>query len=329
MKYYIIAGEASGDLHASNLIREIRSEDPGATFRCWGGDLMEEQGGVVVRHFKDLAFMGFWEVLTNLRTIMNNFKFCEKDILAYNPDVVILVDYPGFNLRVAEFASKHNLKVFYYISPQLWAWRSSRVKKIRKYVDKMFVILPFEKEFYHKHGYEVEFVGHPLLDVILRDKEAGSKPGFLAANGLPAKPVIALLPGSRRQEIRIMLEIMLKVIPEFPAYQFVIAGAPSVPDSFYKEITRRPGCGDRNRADPRTPQELAGSPCHLGDSHAGNSAPRRSGGGMLQGKCRFIPDREADRPCGIHFARQPDHGQGGGEGADPGRPDPGKPCIGA
>jgi lipid-A-disaccharide synthase len=238
MKYYIIAGEASGDLHASNLIREIRRFDIDASFRCWGGDLMEKEGAVIVRHFRDLAFMGFWEVFINLRTILKNFRFCERDILSYKPDVLILVDYPGFNLRMAQFASKINLKVFYYISPQLWAWRSSRVRKIRKYVDKMFVILPFEKEFYYNHGYEVEFVGHPLLDVIRGEIESRSREDFLLANSLPEKPLVALLPGSRKQEIRIMLEIMLKVIPDFPSYQFVIAGAPSIPESFYEEITK-------------------------------------------------------------------------------------------
>jgi lipid-A-disaccharide synthase len=237
MKYYIIAGEASGDLHASNLMREIRVLDPGATFRCWGGDLMEEQGGEIVKHFRDLAFMGFWEVLINLRTILGNFKFCEKDILSFQPDVVILVDYPGFNLRIAEFASKNNLKVFYYISPQLWAWRSSRVKKIRKYVDKMFVILPFEKDFYKDHNYDVEFVGHPLLDV-LQNENSVTREDFMSRNSLPVKPVIALLPGSRRQEIRVMLRIMLQVIPDFPDYQFVVAAAPSISPEFYREIIR-------------------------------------------------------------------------------------------
>jgi lipid-A-disaccharide synthase len=242
MKYYIIAGEASGDLHASNLMREIRMLDPDAIFRCWGGDLMEEQGGEIVKHFRDLAFMGFWEVLINLRTILGNFKFCERDILSFNPDVVILVDYPGFNLRIAEFASKNNLKVFYYISPQLWAWRSSRVKKIRKFVDKMFVILPFEKDFYKDHNYDVEFVGHPLLDVLQNDNSV-TREDFLSRNSLPGKPVIALLPGSRRQEIKVMLGIMLQVIPDFPDFQFVVAAAPSVPPEFYREIIRNTSAG--------------------------------------------------------------------------------------
>jgi lipid-A-disaccharide synthase len=242
MKYYIIAGEASGDLHASNLMKEIRMLDPDAIFRCWGGDLMEEQGGEIVKHFRDLAFMGFWEVLINLRTILGNFKFCERDILSFNPDVVILVDYPGFNLRIAEFASKNNLKVFYYISPQLWAWRSSRVKKIRKFVDKMFVILPFEKDFYKDHNYDVEFVGHPLLDVLQNDNNV-TREDFLSRNSLPGKPVIALLPGSRRQEIKVMLGIMLQVIPDFPDFQFVVAGAPSVPPEFYREIIRNTSAG--------------------------------------------------------------------------------------
>ncbi len=235
MKYYIIAGEASGDLHASNLMKALRSVDGKAQFRCWGGDLMEKQGGHIVKHYKDLAFMGFAEVIANLRTILGNIRYCKQDLLEYSPDALILVDYPGFNLRIAEFASKQGLRVFYYISPQVWAWKQSRVHKIRKYVDRMFVILPFEKEFYARYGYDVDFVGHPLLDMI-EDLPPADVPGFREKHRLGDKPLIALLPGSRKQEIHKMLAVMLTVIPHFNAYQFVVAGAPAIEPDFYKGI---------------------------------------------------------------------------------------------
>ena len=235
MKFYIIAGEASGDLHASNLMKELRKQDVSSTFRCWGGDLMSDQGGQIVKHYRDLAFMGFVEVLANLKTIIGNLRFCKQDILAYQPDAVILVDYPGFNLRIAEFAKKAGFKVFYYISPQIWAWKKSRVYKIKKYVDKMFVILPFEKEFYARYDYKVDFVGHPLLDMINQLPESDRK-SFREKNGLNTKPIIALLPGSRKQEIKKMLAGMLSVVKDFPEYQFVIAGAPSQEIAFYKEL---------------------------------------------------------------------------------------------
>jgi lipid-A-disaccharide synthase len=233
MKYYIIAGEASGDLHASNLIKELKKLDEEAIFRCWGGDLMAEKGADLVRHYRDLAFMGFFEVLWHLKEITRNISFCKTDLLEFKPDVLILVDYPGFNLRIAGFAHDHGIKVFYYISPQLWAWRSSRVKKIKKYVDRMFVILPFEKEFYARYGYDVDFVGHPLLDVISQNKNYPDRKSFLEKNHLPDKPLVALLPGSRRQEIRKMLKVMLKTITFLDDYQFVIACAPSIHPDFY------------------------------------------------------------------------------------------------
>jgi len=229
MKYYIIAGEASGDLHASNLIREIRKLDTSAEFRCWGGDLMEKQGAIVVKHYRDLAFMGFLEVLANLRTILGNLAYCKKDILEYAPDAIILVDYPGFNLRVAEFAHKRKIPVIYYISPQLWAWKQSRIKTIRSSVDKMIVILPFEKEYYARHGVEVEFSGHPLLDA-LAEKTVSP---VLPENG---KRRVALLPGSRQQEIRKVLPIMLSVTRDFPDIEFAIAGVPTLGEDFYKKI---------------------------------------------------------------------------------------------
>ena len=236
MKYYIVAGEASGDLHASNLIKELKLLDRNATFRCWGGDLMQQQGATIVKHYKDLAFMGFVEVLANLKTILSNLKFCKKDILDYYPDVLILVDYPGFNLRIAEFAKKNGIKVFYYISPTVWAWHESRVKTIKKYVDKMFVILPFEQEFYQKHNYKVDFGGHPLTDVINDwSMEKGNIGNWRKENGLNDKPIIGILPGSRKQEISRMLPIMLKAASSFKDHQLIIAGASSISLDYYLE----------------------------------------------------------------------------------------------
>ncbi|WP_144281751.1 lipid-A-disaccharide synthase [Chryseobacterium echinoideorum] len=234
MKYYIIAGEASGDLHGSNLMKALREKDPAAEFRFWGGDLMEKQGGTLVKHYRDLAFMGFLEVAMNLRTILNNIKFCKEDIRSSQPDVLILVDYPGFNLRIAKFAKELGIKVIYYISPQLWAWKEGRVEIIKKYVDEMMVILPFEEEFYNKHGVKSHFVGHPLLDALSSLKEINTN-DFKTENGLNEKEIIALLPGSRKQEVEKMLEIMLAVRPHFENYQFVIAGAPSLNKDFYQK----------------------------------------------------------------------------------------------
>jgi lipid-A-disaccharide synthase len=235
MKYYIIAGEASGDLHASNLMIALKKLDEKAEFRIWGGDLMKAEGGDLVMHYSDLAFMGFVEVLKNLSTIFDNIAFCKKDIVQYKPDVLILVDYPGFNLRIAEFAHKAGLKVIYYISPQVWAWKRSRVRKIRRVVDKMLVILPFEKEFYKKYNVDVEFVGHPLLDALAKEKLV-TKEEFYKKYNLPDKPIVAILPGSRKQEVERMLNIMLEVIPEFDDYQFVVAGVGTITHRFYQEI---------------------------------------------------------------------------------------------
>ncbi len=235
MKYYIIAGEASGDLHASNLMKAMKTEDSHADFRFWGGDLMEAQGGKLVKHYRDLAFMGFAEVLLNLRTILKNISFCKEDLLRSQPDVLILVDYPGFNLRIAEFAKKKGIKVIYYISPQVWAWKQSRVHKIKKSVDKMLVILPFEKDFYAQFGMDVDFVGHPLLDALVGEKEQSRK-DFLLGNKLEDKPIVALLPGSRKQEVSKMLGIMLHVVDQFPTIQFVVAAVGSLPANFYKGI---------------------------------------------------------------------------------------------
>ena len=233
MKYYIISGEASGDLHASNLMKSLKAEDSHAEFRFWGGDLMQAVGGTLVKHYRDLAFMGFAEVVMNLRTILNNIKYCKKDLLEYAPDVLILVDYPGFNLRIAEFAKKNGITVHYYISPQIWAWKENRISKIKRDIDQMYVILPFEKGFYEdKHNFPVHFVGHPLLDAIANRKPINPLK-FAKENGLNDKPIIALLPGSRKQEITKMLSVMLQMAPKFPDHQFVIAGAPSQELSFY------------------------------------------------------------------------------------------------
>ncbi|MCB0545999.1 MAG: lipid-A-disaccharide synthase [Phaeodactylibacter sp.] len=240
MKYYIIAGEASGDLHGSNLIKGLREADPEAECRIWGGDLMEAAGGQLVKHYRDLAFMGFVEVVLNLRTIIGNIKFCKQDILSYQPDALILIDYPGFNLRIAKWAKAQGLRVYYYISPQLWAWHSSRVHGIKASVDRLFVILPFEEAFYQKYDYEVDFVGHPLMDVV---DEKPAQEDFKEQNGLSNQPIIALLPGSRKQEIERMLSVMLDVVPGFPRYQFVIAGAPAQPDSFYQQILEQAAPG--------------------------------------------------------------------------------------
>lgn len=237
MKYYIITGEASGDLHAANLMREITKLNPTSLFRVWGGDRMRSEGGELVKHYKELAFMGFYEVLANLSTILQNFLFCKKDILSYRPDAIILVDYPGFNLRIAEFAHAQGIRVFYYISPQVWAWKKSRVKKIRKFVERMFVILPFEKDFYATYNVDVDFVGHPLLDAIENEKDNLSSPEtFRTHHLLDQRPVIALLPGSREQEISTMLPVMLSVKENFPDYQFVVAGASAIDEDFYKQF---------------------------------------------------------------------------------------------
>ena len=233
MKYYIIAGEASGDLHGSNLMKALHQEDPKANIRFWGGDLMQSAGGTLVKHYRDLAFMGFLEVVLNLKTIVNNIKICKADIENFKPDAIIFIDYPGFNMRIATWAKKRNIPTHYYISPQIWAWKENRIKAIKRDVDKMYVILPFEKDFYEKkHGFPVEFVGHPLIDAIHNRPQIDAN-SFRKDNQLNELPIIALLPGSRKQEITKMLSGMLSVVKDFPEYQFVIAGAPSQDLSFY------------------------------------------------------------------------------------------------
>ncbi|TCJ17777.1 lipid-A-disaccharide synthase [Flaviaesturariibacter flavus] len=233
MKYYLIAGEASGDLQGSNLVKELRRRDAEADIRCWGGDLMEGAGATLVKHYRDLAFMGFVEVLMNLRTILRNLDFCKQDITAFAPDVLVLIDYPGFNLRVAEWAKQQGIRVVYYISPQVWAWKESRVKKIRQVVDKMLVILPFEKGWYRdRWQFNVEFVGHPLTQVVNEFLE-GFRPEVEYL-----KPVIALLPGSRKQEVAVKLPVMLEAAKAFPDYQFVVAKAASLDEAFYQDLLK-------------------------------------------------------------------------------------------
>ena len=230
MKYYIIAGEASGDLHGSNLIKEIKTLDPTASIKAWGGDLMQQAGASLVKHYRDLAFMGFLEVIKNLPTILQNIRFCKQDIEAWQPDVLVLVDYPGFNLRIAEWAKKNGFKVIYYIAPQVWAWKENRVKKMKLCIDKMFCILPFEKDYFkNKWNWDVTYVGHPLLSVI----ESFKSTTPLTTDN---KKVIALLPGSRKQEIIKMLPIMLSVTPHFPAYTFMVAQAPGQDAPFYNRF---------------------------------------------------------------------------------------------
>jgi len=228
MKYYIVAGEASGDLHGSNLIRQLHHFDSTADIRCWGGAMMQSAGATVVKDYKELAFMGFVEVVMNLGTILKNIKFCKQDIASFNPDVLILIDYPGFNIRIAEWAKKQGIKTVYYISPQIWAWKENRVHTIKKCVDKMLVILPFEKDFYSKWDYKVEYVGHPLVEVIETFKASHKQTIAKTAN------IIALLPGSRKQEITTKLPVMLEVSKAFPNYQFIVAKAPGQEDSFYE-----------------------------------------------------------------------------------------------
>lgn len=235
MKYYIIAGEASGDLHGSNLMKAILQNDHKAEIRFWGGDLMQAVGGTLVKHIRDLAFMGFVEVVANLRTVLKNIALCKKDILDFRPDAVIFIDYPGFNLKIAKFTHSHGFKNFYYISPQVWAWKKGRIKTMRRVLDKMYVILPFEKPFYDRNNVEnVEFVGHPLLDAIAEfDKNTCLADDFRTRNRLDHRPIVALMPGSRRMELRKMMPDMCRLASNHPEYQFVIAGMRLLGDKMY------------------------------------------------------------------------------------------------
>lgn len=240
MKYYLIVGEASGDLHASHLMTALKAEDPQADFRFFGGDLMAAVGGTMVKHYKDLAYMGFVPVLLHLRTIFANMKRCKEDIVAWQPDVVILVDYPGFNLHIAQFVHAHTgIPVFYYIAPKIWAWKEYRIKHIKRDVDELFSILPFEVEFFEgKHRYPIHYIGNPTVDEVTAflHEHPANKTTFLATNGLDERPVIALLAGSRKQEIKDNLPKMLKAASAFPDYQLVLAGAPAISPDYYKKV---------------------------------------------------------------------------------------------
>lgn len=246
MKYYLIVGEASGDLHASNLMKALKNIDAAAEFRFFGGDLMSAVGGERVKHYRDTAFMGFVPVILHLRSIFSNMSMCKKDIVAWNPDVLILVDYPGFNLSIAEYIHKNTyIPVYYYISPKIWAWKEHRIKSIKRNVDELFSILPFEIDFFEKkHNYRINYVGNPCVDAV--DAFLGSSPEertpFLKRNGIPDKPIVALLAGSRKQEITANLPLMLKAMKDFPDYQPVIAGAPGIDKEFYEPYLAGGAC---------------------------------------------------------------------------------------
>jgi lipid-A-disaccharide synthase len=233
-RIFLVAGEASGDLHAANLIKAIKEKNPSVALQGFGGDRMEAAGMEVLLHYRKMAFMGFLEVILNLRTILKNIKICEESILAFKPDVLVLIDYPGFNLRIAEFAKKHGIKVVYYISPQVWAWKEKRVHKIKRVVDRMLLILPFETDFYKKYSFDTDFVGHPLLDALNQTEDEAFKINLPETK----KPIIALLPGSRKQEIKTMLPVFLEIARHFPNYQFVLSKAPSQTDAFYNELLK-------------------------------------------------------------------------------------------
>lgn len=237
MKYYLIVGEASGDLHASNLMKALQAKDPKAEFRFFGGDLMAAAGGSLVKHYKDMAYMGFIPVLLHLRTIFRNMDLCKKDIVQWNPDVLILVDYPGFNLKIAEYIKAHtNIPIFYYISPKIWAWKEYRIKNIKRDVDELFSILPFEVDFFKKYNYSIHYVGNPCVDAVHCFKQgyAENFEEFTLRNGLDKKPIIALLAGSRKQEIKDNLQRMIQASRNYTEYQFVIAGAPGISPEFYQ-----------------------------------------------------------------------------------------------
>jgi lipid-A-disaccharide synthase len=237
MRYYLIAGEASGDLHGSNLMKALKETDPQAEFRFYGGDLMQAAGGTLVKHYREMAFMGFVDVMANIRTITRNLRICKKDILDYKPHALILIDYAGFNLRVAGFAHKNSIKTFFYISPKVWAWKKNRIIKLKKYIHKLFVIFPFEVEYFRQNGLEVEFYGNPLLDSMAQFLNTlDSRADFRKENGLSEEPIIALLSGSRSHEISRCLPVMVSASQKFPGFQFVVAGAPSIPAEHYRKI---------------------------------------------------------------------------------------------
>lgn len=238
MKYYLIVGEASGDLHASNLMRSLKIHDKNAEFRFFGGDLMQAVGGTLVKHYKDMAYMGFIPVLLHLRTIFSNMNLCKSDIVEWNPDVLILIDYPGFNLKIAKYIKEHtDIPVYYYISPKIWAWKEYRIKDIKRDIDKMLSILPFEIDFYRKHNYPISYVGNPSVDSVTEYllNNPSDRSSFIKDNGLTDKPIVAILAGSRKQEIRDNLTRMMEVARSYPDYQFVVAGAPGISQDYYKQ----------------------------------------------------------------------------------------------
>lgn len=238
MKYFIIAGEPSGDLHGSNLVRHLRVTDPAADISCWGGDMMKEAGANLLKHYRETAFMGVWEVLANIRKVKANFKECRRQVIEMKPDVVILIDYPGFNLRMARFAKESGFRVYYYISPKFWAWREGRVEKLKRYVDRLYIIFPFEKEFYRRHEFPAIFMGNPLIDHIEGwRKNAPATEAIKSSLNLDNRPVIALLSGSRNQEVSRILPVMASVAPSFPDYQFVVAAMDHLPEDLYRRCT--------------------------------------------------------------------------------------------
>jgi lipid-A-disaccharide synthase len=238
MKYYLIAGEASGDLHGSNLMKALKKADPEASFRFFGGDLMQQEGHNLVKHFRDMAYMGLFAVLANLRTIARNMLECRQDLLAWKPDIVILIDFPGFNLRMAKFARENGFRTAYYISPKIWAWKSSRIHQIKAYIDRMYVLLPFETEYYRQRGYSVEYLGNPVLDAVWEKSILPSDPaGFRKKHQLDTRPVLAVLPGSRKQEIKRCLPEMLKAAGRFDGYQVVVAHAPGIDREYYQKFS--------------------------------------------------------------------------------------------
>jgi len=237
MRYFILSGEPSGDLHGSNLVAHLLKEDPSATIVCWGGDLMAGAGAKLLKHYRDLAYMGAWEVLIHIRKISANFKQCQRQIAEFKPDVVILIDYPGFNLRIAKYTNKLGIRTFYYISPKVWAWKESRVKVIKKYIERLYIIFPFEIDFYRRHGYDAHYIGNPLIDEIERRKTMFSdKAETLRSLGLGDKPVIGLLSGSRHQEVKFILPEMVKIVKYFPEYQFVVTAVSHLPEKMYTDI---------------------------------------------------------------------------------------------
>lgn len=236
MKYYLIAGERSGDFHAANLMRNLRQQDPEAEFRGWGGDMMKAEGGTLVHHYQEMAIMGFWEAATSILKFRGYLKECQRDLLDYQPDVLILIDYAGFNLRVARFAKEHGIKVFYYISPKIWAWNQGRVHTVKKIVDRMFVILPFEQEFYQRFGYGVDYIGNPTADAVAEHQKSDD---FYQRNNLdPNRKIVAVLPGSRKQEIEEMLYEMVAILPPFLDYQFIVAGVDNLDRNYYAHFER-------------------------------------------------------------------------------------------